>query len=368
MVLLAWATFAAVFGHQVLLPVVPLYVAGIGGGSEGAGLTTGLFMLSTVLTQIQMPRLIPRLGYRASLGVGSVFLGAPAFLYLLVDSLVPVLTVTFLRGIGFGMVTVVFFALMVEVAPPERRGEALGVLGVAITIPTVFCSALALWLAENVGFPVVFLMGAVAPLFGVVSALGIGVVPVPRSESGGGFFAGLARGPLLRVVVIFSSVTVASGVIFTFLPLSAPGANLFSATGALLFLGLSATFFRWWGGRLSDRHGPTPLLFPGLAFAALGMALLATGGVSLLLGAALFGAGYGLLQNSTLLMMMERVSKSEYGLGSTLWNAAFDAGAGVGAFMFGFVIASSGFTQAYFLCAALLICAMLVVSVDRRRA
>ena len=47
----------------------------------------------------------------------------------------------------------------------------------------------------------------------------------------------------------------------------------------------------------------------------------------LLVGAVLFGTGFGLLQNATLIPMMGRVSKSEYGLGSTLWNAAW-AGTG----------------------------------------
>src|SRR5215216_2395543 len=57
-VLLALATFV---GFQLLLSVVPLY-AGSDGGSSGAGLATAAFMLSTVLTQIQMPRLMERFG------------------------------------------------------------------------------------------------------------------------------------------------------------------------------------------------------------------------------------------------------------------------------------------------------------------
>jgi predicted MFS family arabinose efflux permease len=71
-----------------------------------------------------------------------------------------------------------------------------------------------------------------------------------------------------------------------------------------------------------------------------------------------------MLQNSTLILMMGRVSKSEYGLGSTLWNAAFDAGTGVGAFSFGFVISSIGFSWSFTICSVLLVSALTLVALD----
>ena len=88
----------------------------------------------------------------------------------------------------------------------------------------------------------------------------------------------------------------------------------------------------------------------------------------MLAGAALFGTGFGLLQNSTLILMMERVSKPEYGLGSTLWNAAFDAGTGIGAFSFGFVISTIGFSWSFFLCSTLLASALALVFLDQSHA
>ena len=94
------------------------------------------------------------------------------------------------------------------------------------------------------------------------------------------------------------------------------------------------------------------------------MIALSSGGTFLLGGAALFGIGFGLLQNATLVLMMERVSESEYGLGSTLWNVAFDAGTGLGAFVFGFVIASFGYSWAFYLCAGLVSSALVLVCLD----
>ncbi|MGH3089903.1 MAG: MFS transporter, partial [Rubrobacteraceae bacterium] len=346
------AALASMFGFQMLLSVVPLYASEVGGGSAGAGVTTAAFMFTTVLAQIQMPRVLRRFGYRNSLAAGIALLGLPAFLYVLADSVASVLAVTLLRGVGFGIVTVVFVGLIAEIAPPERRGEALGILGFAITVPNIFCNALGLWLVDRFDFGIVFVLGAAAPLFGIVSALAIRSAPEPDPEGRAGFFAGLSRGPLLRIMLLFCSTTVTAGVVLTFLPLAKPGAGAFSAAGALLLFGISTTVFRWWAGRFADRNGPGLLLFPGLVSAAVGVAALSGGGFVLLLGAVLFGAGFGLLQNSTLLLTMERVSKKEYGLGSTLWNVAFDAGTGLGAFVFGFVISVTGFSAAFYMCGA----------------
>jgi predicted MFS family arabinose efflux permease len=367
LVLLSLAAFAALFGFQLLLSVVPLYANDAGGGSSGAGLATSAFMLSTVLAQIQMPRVLNRFGYRAALAVGLLFLGVPAFLYPGAREVVWVLVVTLFRGVGFGIATVVFAALVVELAPPGRRGEALGLLGVSITLPTIFCNALGLWLVGQFGYGIVFVLGGVAPLLGLGALLGIRHAGPSDRESGGGagFFSGLGRGPLLRVFLLFSAATVAAGVVVTFLPLAAPGSGLFSAASALLIVGVASAAARWWAGRFGDRGDPRSLLAPGLVACALGTACLSRGGAVLIAGAALFGTGFGLLQNATLILMMERVTKTEYGLGSTLWNAAFDSGTGLGAFLFGFVTEVVGFSRAFLICAGLVASALVLVYLDR---
>ena len=366
-VLLTLVAFAALFGFQLLLSVVPVYANEVGGGSSGAGLATAAFMLSTVLTQIQMPRILARYGYGRTLAAGLLFLGVPALFYAYAQALVPILAVTLLRGVGFGIVTVAFAALVVELAPPGRRGEALGLLGVAITLPNIFCNALGLWLVGQFGYEVVFLLGGIAPLLGLGMVIGIrSAAPSGRGEEeeGAGFFAGLGRSPLLRIFLLFAATTMAAGVVLTFLPLAVPGSGVFSAASALLVVGTTSTASRWWAGRFGDRRDPRLLLTPGLLACAAGMVCLPLGGVVLLIGAVLFGSGFGLLQNATLILMMGRVSKSEYGLGSTLWNAAFDTGTGIGAFSFGLVISAVGFSWSFFICSALVASALLFVLFD----
>ena len=151
--LLTLATFAIIVGFQLLLSVVPLYAEATGGGPSGAGLATAAFMLSTVLTQVKMPKLLESFGYRKVLVAGVLFLGLPAFLYPLAGGVPGILAVTLARGVGFGIVTVVFIALIVELAPPGRRGEAMGLFGVAMTLPSIFCNPLARIIHERLRRP-----------------------------------------------------------------------------------------------------------------------------------------------------------------------------------------------------------------------
>lgn len=368
MALLVLASLASFFGFQLLLSVVPLYAEETGGGSSGAGLATAALMLSTVLTQTRMPGILGRFGYGGVLSAGLLFLGLPALFYGLGRSPEWVLAVTLVRGVGFGIVTVVFAALVAELAPSGRRGEALGLLGISITVPTIFCNALGLWIAGRYGYWPVFLLGGAAPLLGLLFAPGIRVAAVREEPeaSGAGFLDGLGRGPLLRLFILFSVVTLASGVVVTFLPLARPGGGIFSAAGALLVFGVASTLGRWWAGRFCDRRDPRLLLPPGLVIAAAGMSVLPWSGPVLLAGALLFGLGFGVLQNTTLVLTMSRVYRTEYGLGSTLWNVAFDAGTGVGALLFGFVVDATGFPFAFRLCGLLLLGALFIAYLDRR--
>jgi predicted MFS family arabinose efflux permease len=95
-----------------------------------------------------------------------------------------------------------------------------------------------------------------------------------------------------------------------------------------------------------------------LAFAALDPAALA--------GALLLGAGFGVAQNASLALMFARVSSSGYDMVSVIYNLAYDAGMGVGAFGFGVVAAGTGYLAAFAATAAIMVLALVPAWRDRR--
>jgi predicted MFS family arabinose efflux permease len=77
---------------------------------------------------------------------------------------------------------------------------------------------------------------------------------------------------------------------------------------------------------------------------------------------ALFGSGFGVMQNASMATMLNRVAPSGYGAVSAIWNLAYDLGMGVGAFGFGLVAARTGYPPAFAVTAALVLAALVPVA------
>jgi predicted MFS family arabinose efflux permease len=359
---------AAMTSFYLLLSVVPLYAAERGIGAAGAGLSTGVLMVTAVAAELATPALAARVGFGRLLAAGLVLLGAPALALSAVGGLTGLLAVAAVRGTGFAIVVVAIGVLAARAIPEQRRGEGLGVFGLAATVPAVVALPLGVWLAGLVGFPVVCALGA---------GLAVAAVPLAlRSPTRAGRTTDAADDPhpagrlalpadVLRPAVVFFATAVAGGVVVAFLPGAVAGGV---AAPALLVQAAAATLTRWLAGRYADRRGGARLLAPAVVLAGAGMATAAAigSGVAVLAGMALFGTGFGLAQAASLTTMLRRVTPDRYGAVSAVWNAAYDLGWGVGAIGVGLVVASLG-APAGFVTAALLALAALPLATRRRQ-
>lgn len=354
--------FGSGLSMYLLTSVVPLYLAASGSGGIGAGLSTGGMMLSAVGMELLVPAMLVRFGYRGTLGLGLILLGAPSLVLLLTASLPVVLAVCVVRGAGLAIMVVGAVALVADLTPAHRRGEGLGLYGVVVGLPAVIGLPLGIYLTNVVGFNALFVIAAVASLAGLVALSGL-----PRRSTGQAepqhvkVLGGLRGSGLLMPTFVFAAVTVAAGVSVTFVPLAVAGDKHSLVAVALLVQAIAAPAARWLAGRYGDRLGAVKLLAPALVLAALGAAALIFIGsaAAIIAGSALFGLGFGAAQNLTLAIMYDRVPKSRYGQVSALWNLAYDAGWGVGAILFGAIVAGTGYPVAFALTAAVVALAIL---------
>jgi len=344
-------------GFALLLPVAPLWVIHGGSGDLGAGLVTAIMMACTVLAQLSMRRLLPGLGWRWTLVLGSGLLGLPALGHLATDGLWPVTALAALRGLGFGIVTVCGATAVAAFVEPGRRGRAIGALGLASAVPQFVLVPLAPWLAERAGFGLVFVL-AVLPALAIPLAWPIAraigdTERGPADRAGGSAAASLRRalsGPLAALVVI----TASGGAILTFTPriLASPALAFW---GLLAFTGAAAAS-RWGAGGVADRFGATVAIAPLLFAGALGLAVIALGAdrthdapgrVLVISGLLLAGVAYGGLQNLTLAQAFTAAGEAARSSVSIAWNLSFDAGTGLGAFVAGAIAAATSYSAAF---------------------
>ncbi|HEX6522196.1 MAG TPA: MFS transporter [Streptosporangiaceae bacterium] len=357
------------------LSVVPLY-AKSSGSAAGAGFATGVLLLATVLVELITPRLVSRVGYRVALAIGLSALGLPALGLLASSSLAVILAVSLVRGAGFAVVTVAGGALTQTLIPPERRGEGLALTGLVSGVPALVSLPLGVWAAARWGFGPIFVATAAAALLALITVPGLPDHETASHETASqqardklahGVLSALRNPGLTRPAALFSASTMATGVLVTFLPLAVAARSAGVVTLALFAQPAAATLTRLAAGRIGDRHGHARLLGPGLLLSAAGMASLAATGSPVLVigGAAVFGAGFGLLSNATLALMYARTTRAGYSAVSAVWNAAYDAGMGAGAIGMGLVTGHLGYPGTFLLTAALILPALVLARQKR---
>lgn len=185
----------------------------------------------------------------------------------------------------------------------------------------------------------------------VLGALAALLVPADRRGEGLGLFDVIDTLP--------GVVALPAGVVVSFLPL-ATGLSRNIAAAGLFAQALTSTAGSWGAGRLGDRIGHARLLAPALAIATAGMAglLWLASPVAVIAGMAVFGLGFGILQNSTFTLMISQLPESQFGTASAIWSLAYDAGFGAGPVAFGVFVGVTGYPVAFALSALMMVVAL----------
>jgi predicted MFS family arabinose efflux permease len=355
--------------YCLTLASLPVYAVSGGAAESTAGTVTAIFLTATIVVQLAVPALTARFGVGPVLVAGLVAMGAPSPLYVLGDSVEWISALSAVRGGGFAVLTVLGASLAAQVAPPGRRGESIGLYGLAIAVPNLVAvpAGVALVLDDHVGW---LSWLAASPVLGAffVPVLVRSLAPQPGPGATGTRRAAVAAA-LAPSLVLFV-VTLAGGGLVTFLPIERPDGVL--ATAALLLFGVTGAITRWRAGMLADRWGSRLLMPVGMVVAAVGMVLVAVGlgggPVWVLVGAAVFGAGFGATQNLTLLAAFARAGAGGTTTASAMWNISFDAGTALGALALGLLAAGIGLDWTYVAVAALLAAAVPLASAAARSA
>lgn len=169
-VLLMLATVTALCNFAPLMSVVPLWAAGGGGSGAGVGATNGVMLGATAATQVAMGPVLRRFTLKQIFAGGSLIMAVPTPFYLLSDQLAPVLVVSALRGVGFGLMVVAASALVAEIVPSHLLARGLGIHGLATGLPMVVVLPAGVWVAREWSFIPVFVAATTLAMVGAVLA------------------------------------------------------------------------------------------------------------------------------------------------------------------------------------------------------
>lgn len=360
-------------GFFVTISALPAWLAFQGTAESLTGLVTTTLLASTVITQVMVHRLKRLLGLATTLAVGALALGAPSLLLLVDDGFAWVLAISAVRGIGFGILTVLGSMFTARIVPPERRGEAIGIYGLAVALPNLLAVPGGVALVTAGHFEVVAILGA-APLLGLLAAGHLS--RASGFEQRDGFDTELANEHLERMArrrariaalgpaTVLMVVTLTSGGFMTFLPIARPDGALASA--ALLVWGTTGGLTRWRVGLLADKFGlkqllPTSSVLNIIGIGAVASGLLLDGAASwalILIGSAVLGTGYGAVQSLTLLAAFQQARHQQPVTVSSVWNIGFDTGLALGSGLVGMMTVATPIPGALALTALFILASM----------
>jgi MFS family permease len=359
--LLFWASLAA------LLPTLSLYLKSVGATNQQVGVVMGAFAVGLVLFRPPLGQLADQRGRKPVLLIGLFAVAIAPLGYMLTQSIPLLAAVRIFHGLSIAAFTTAYSALVVDVSPPDKRGEVIGYMSLVNPIGVAIGPALGGYVQEWAGYDPLFWVSAGLGLLGLIGGTQINArsasSELPHlTEAKAGKFWRLLSSPRLRIpAVLMLLVGLAFGTLSTFVPLFIQetrinfNAGLFYTAAAIASFGV-----RLLTGRASDRHGRGQFVSIGLICYAIAMFLLwqAQSEVAFLLAGLMEGSGSGIFLPTMIALMADRSHPQERGRVFGLCMGGFDLGMAIAGPVLGTLADSTGYRALFGLAGMLVLMAL----------
>ena len=345
--LIMLSTLAYFTGVGAIIPTLPRFVKGpMASGEVAVGLVVGAFAVTAVLLRPYSGRLSDQRGRRLLIVLGGVLVGLSVLAYELATGLVVLVVLRLITGIGEAFFYVGVASVINDLAPDERRGEALSYFSLALFGGLAIGPVLGESVLEAFGYGWVWVVAGAASL--IAGGLGFSVPETRPEGTGLGPQKLIHRAALLPGTVLATNIwalaTWTSFVTLYALNLGMDGARSIFVLNSAVVLSI-----RLFGARLPDRLGPKVAGGSALICTVVGMAIIGVwgSGAGLYVGTFVWSVGHALAFPALMTLAVSRAPASERGAVVGTFTAFFDLSFGVGAVSAGWMAASLGYRGAF---------------------
>lgn len=345
-VLLGVADLAYFTAVGVAVHTLPLYATGpIGSDEAGAGLAFGAFGVTALVCRPFAGRLSDSRGRIPLMIFGAVLAGIGMLLIPFASTLTALVAIRLLQGVAEAAFFVGSFALLADIAPADRMGEAVSYNSLGLYLGLALGPPLGEALLARWGYAAAW-TGA-AMLCALAVGLTLLIAEPARDRSLGGHGKLIHRPGIPASLGFFASLAAVGGFL-AFASLHSDAVGMANTSLALLVYGLVVVVCRIVFARVPDRLPPLPLGVASLVAIAVGMAVMALWltPVGLMVGVVVTAIGVTFSTPAFFSAIFATASPSERGAAAGTASAFIDLGLGFGPICLGLVARSGGIPAA----------------------
>ncbi len=321
-----------------LIAILPVFAKhDLGADDLGVGIAVGAFAVGAVVLRPFAGRIGDRIGRRPLVIGGATIVAVTTLGYVTATSLPLLIVIRLIGGVGEAAFFVGAATMITDLAPVERRGEAISYWSVAVYSGLAFGPKIGESVHDAASFDLVWVLGAALAAGAALLGLATRETRPDVARSDGGPL--LHRAAIVPGTIMFLGLIPLAG--FTaFLKLYGRTFGVNEVGNYFLLYGCLVLAIRVFGARLPDRLGPLRGGTVALVGAAASMVVIATWPSTwgLVVGTTAFAVGMSMMYTNLMTLALVGVDESERAAVVGTFSTFFDLSQGLGAFLVGGVV------------------------------
>lgn len=288
---------------NILIPELNDYLTELG-GADKKWMILGLWTLAAGIARPFSGKIADNFGRKITLYIGIIVSIIISFLYPFFISVTGFLILRFFHGFSTGFQPTGATALVADVIPPHKRGEAMGIFSLTISVGFGMGNFLGSFFKQFNGMTGLFYISAI---FGILALITIPFIEesTPKSKKWQikNIFPKLNEvfaPEVFHPAIIMFLTAMVGGVYFLLVPDFSTHLGLTNKGMFYGFTTITTIFVRFFAGRATDKYGRVKSLYVGLGimFLAISISYLATKSSHFMFSGAIYGIATGIITPS----------------------------------------------------------------------
>lgn len=361
-VMLTVANLLMAIAFYFMLPVLPIYLVDKLSVSKGeVGTILAFYTIAALMIRPFSGWAIDTFGRKKIYLIAFLLFSASYVIYPIASGVLAFLAIRYFHGLAWGTLTTTSSTIAVDIIPPSRRGEGIGIFGLSMTIGMAIGPMIAILIAGDTRFNILFASAIAISFLGFLLALII-KYPKFKSYNHNKVFRcnGLIEKTALPVSANMMLVMFPYGGVLSFIALYAKEIGVQNSGLFFLLLSVGIGLSRVGSGRLIDKQGPTAVSVIGIILLVMGFPVLALIQTSLGFhtAALALGLGYGMIMPTFQTMVNNIAPANSRGAANSTFFTAFDLGIGLGMIGTGVLSQWLGFGRTFIISSAMNLAAL----------